>query len=74
MAIDKAVKANKPAGNKLVKYFKDLKSEIKRITWPTKENVKKSTIVVSIFCIILLAIVSLYDYGFNNLYRIIFIK
>lgn len=58
--------------NAFIRYIKDLKSELKRITWASKEQVKKSTIVVFIFCFIWVVIVGLLDYGFSNLYNIIF--
>ncbi len=36
--------AKKPNG--IVKYFKDLKSEIKKVTWPSFEKVRNNTFVV----------------------------
>lgn len=58
--------------NRFIQFFKDLKSEFKRITWASKEQVKKSTIAVFIFCLIWVAIVGLLDYSFSNLYGLIF--
>jgi preprotein translocase subunit SecE len=58
--------------NAFVRYIKDLKSEFKRITWASKEQVKKSTIIVFIFCLMWAVIVGLLDYGFSNLYNMIF--
>lgn len=58
--------------NAFIRYIKDLKSEFKRITWASKEQVKKSTIIVFIFCLMWVVIVGLLDYGFSNLYNMIF--
>lgn len=58
--------------NALVRFFKDLKGELKRITWASKEQVKKSTIIVFVFCLIWTVIVGLLDSGFSSLYNIIF--
>jgi len=67
-------KTNKPAasGNGVIGFFKELKAEFKRITWPSKENVKKATATVMIFCLIYAAIVGLLDVGFKSLISIIF--
>lgn len=70
----KVKKGNKKSTseNAFVRYIKDLKSEFKRITWASKEQVKKSTIIVFIFCLMWVVIVGLLDYGFSNLYNMIF--
>ena len=43
-AKSKGKKGNKPNG--VVKYFKDLKSEIKKVTWPSWGKVLNNTFVV----------------------------
>ena len=43
-AKDKKSGAKKPNG--VVKYFKDLKSEIKKVTWPSWKKVANNTFVV----------------------------
>ena len=50
-------------------YLKELKSETKRITWPSKEDFKKSTLAVIIFCLIWIAIVTVMDYGLLSLFN-----
>ncbi len=39
-------------GRAIVRYFKDLKGECKKITWPTFPNVVKNTLVVIAVCLI----------------------
>ena len=34
---------------RLVEYFKEIKAETHRITWPSKEDAKKATIAVVLF-------------------------
>ena len=58
--------------NKVFKFFRELKAEIKRMTWPSKIDFKKAAIAVFTFCIIYVVIVSALDYGCNNLYKLIF--
>ena len=36
----------KKSGNKLFRFFKEVKSELKKVTWPSKKQVIKSTLVV----------------------------
>lgn len=67
-------KINKPAasGNGVINFFKELRAEIKRITWASKENVKKATATVLTFCFIYVVIVGLLDVGFKSLIEVIF--
>ena len=39
-------------GRGIVRYFKDLKGECKKITWPTFPNVVKNTLIVIAVCLI----------------------
>ncbi|MCT8976524.1 preprotein translocase subunit SecE [Clostridium sp. CX1] len=73
-AQDNVKKVNKSAasGNGVISFFKELKAETKRITWASKENVKKATATVMTFCVIYVIIVGLLDFGFKNLIGVIF--
>ncbi|MCY6483512.1 preprotein translocase subunit SecE [Clostridium aestuarii] len=55
-------------------FLKEMKAETKRITWPPKNEVKKSTLIVLFFCAISAVIIGLMDYGFNGLFKFIFTK
>jgi len=73
MAVNGNVKKTKASvGTRFVKFFKELKSEFKRITWASKKDVKKATIAVITFCVIFIAIITVLDFGFNHLYKLIF--
>lgn len=46
------VKTNKkPFFARIKKYFKDTKSELKKVTWPSKEQLKQNTAVIIAFII-----------------------
>ncbi|OFI06907.1 protein translocase subunit SecE [Clostridium acetireducens DSM 10703] len=60
------------ASKGLIQFLKDIKSEFKRITWASKDNVKKATATVVTFCFIYMVIIASLDYSFNNLYKLIF--
>ncbi|EDS76488.1 preprotein translocase subunit SecE [Clostridium massiliodielmoense] len=72
MALNESKKLDKQSSVGIGKFLKELKAETKRITWPPKEEVKKSTIIVLFFCVVSAFIIGLMDSGFNGLYKIIF--
>jgi len=73
MAVNGNIKVIEKSNQKgIVKFFKDLKAEVKRITWPSKKDIQKATIAVASFSFIFVILVGLLDYGFNNLYKLIF--
>ncbi|GAA0745884.1 preprotein translocase subunit SecE [Clostridium oceanicum] len=76
MVANKKIKGSQqPSATKnkgFMNFFKDLKSEFKRITWASKEDVKKATITVLVFCFVYVLIIGMFDYGFNNLFKLIF--
>lgn len=51
--------------NKIVRYFKDVKSEFKKITWPSKNDIVKSTGAVLLCLVIFSIILALYDSAFG---------
>ncbi|MBU3128589.1 preprotein translocase subunit SecE [Clostridium tagluense] len=73
MAVNGNIKVKEKSTQKgIVKFFKDLKAEVKRITWPSKKDIQKATIAVASFSFIFVIFVGLLDSGFNNLYKLIF--
>ena len=73
MAANGNIKVKEKSNRKgIVKFFKELKAEAKRITWPSKKDIKKATIAVVSFSFLYVIFVGLLDYGFNNLYMLIF--
>lgn len=67
-------KTNKPvtSGNRIISFFKELKAEFKRVTWASKEDLKKAIATVMTFCLMYIVIIGLLDYGFKNLMGVIF--
>ena len=59
-------------GNQIVNYFLEIKSEIKRMTWPDKKAVKKAVIAVVFFCAIYIVMIAAFDFCFKNLYKLVF--
>lgn len=73
MPVNGNIKVKEKSNRKgIVKFFKELKAEAKRITWPSKKDIKKASIAVASFSFIFVVFVGLLDYGYNNLYKLIF--
>ncbi len=66
----KAIKSKKQM--KIIQFFIDLKAEFKRVTWPTKDELKKAFVAVMCFCLLYVVTVGLLDAGFKNLFNLIF--
>lgn len=61
------IKKENKFGLWLKKFFKDYKSEIKKIVWPSKDFTVKSTIVVIVCLLICAGVIGLLDVGLNAL-------
>lgn len=48
--------------NAVVKYFRDAKEELKKVTWPTKEETVRYTIAVIVMSAVLAAYFGLLDW------------
>ena len=57
--------------NRVVKYFKDLKSELKKIVWSPKKDVIKNTTVVIITVAIAAVVVVGLDSAFTGLLNLL---
>ena len=53
----------------LIRYFKDCRAELKKVTWPTKDQLIHNTGVIITFIIIVTIILSLLDFGFARLFQ-----
>jgi len=51
----------------IVKFFKDVRQELKYVTWPTRADIKEGTVVV----IIMSAIVALFLSGVDSIFSMI---
>jgi preprotein translocase subunit SecE len=56
---------------KVIQFFKESRAELKKVVWPTKEDVLSSIKVVIISTIIVAVVLGLLDLGFTELFRLI---
>ena len=66
MAENKTVKKTRS-----LKFFRETKAEMKKVSWPTKEQLFHNTIVILAFVAITTIILSLLDVGFEKLLSLI---
>ncbi len=69
----KSNKAKKPSFfSKVGRYFRDLKSEFKKIVWPSKKQIINNTVVVLICMAITGVAIWILDWAFINLFALIY--
>ena len=56
---------NTKKSGRIATYFRELKSEFKRISWPSFKQVKNNTGIVIAFIIILGVFIAIVDFIFN---------
>ena len=72
MAVKENVNLTKksPSNGGIFRFFRELKAEINRITWPSKNESKKALIAVGVVVLIYIILVGGLDYIFQNLFGI----
>ena len=60
-------------GGGLIDFFRNVRSELRRVTWPGRNQLQQSTAVVLIIVLVLTAFVAFWDFIFQNLARIVFL-
>jgi len=58
--------------NKIVNFFGDIIKEMKKVTWPKREELKESTMVVIITSLIFAVFVYIVDKIINEALKVIF--
>jgi len=57
---------------KITRFFRDVRSEMKSVTWPSKDDLKEGTIVVVVMSSIVAIFLSIVDFGFNKIIGLLF--
>lgn len=66
MSATKTTKKDKKTG-----YFKGVRSETKKISWPSKKEVINYTVVVIVMVLISALVIGALDFVFNQMFRIL---
>lgn len=56
---------------RIANYFKEVKAEMKKVVWPTRDDVVSSVKVVIISTIIVAVVLGLLDFAFTEAFRFI---
>lgn len=58
-------------GAKAKKFLSECKAELKKVTWPTKNQLIHNSIVIIVFIAIMTVILSVLDLGFGKLFELL---
>lgn len=61
--------AKKKSGSKVKKFFTECKAELKKVTWPSKDQLIHNTGIIIVFIAIVTVILSILDAGFAKLFQ-----
>ena len=53
-------------------FFRDVRAEMKSVSWPNKADLKEGTIVVLVMSTIVAVFLSLVDFGFSKIIEFVF--
>ncbi|NLN03731.1 MAG: preprotein translocase subunit SecE [Clostridiaceae bacterium] len=62
----------KSVARKVKKFFKDLSTELKKVTWPSKKEVVQNTGSVLLFCLLVGGLIWIVDFLLETLVRLIY--
>jgi preprotein translocase subunit SecE len=57
--------------NKLTKFFKEVRQELTKVAWPSKNELRDSTIVVILLSVLLSAFIGVVDFGLSRISTLI---
>lgn len=57
---------------KITRFFRDVRSEMKSVSWPNRADLKEGTIVVLVMSTIVAIFLSLVDFGFSKIIELVF--
>lgn len=66
-----AKKSDKKRKFNIVKTFRDMWAELKKVTWPSKKELIRQSVVVVVFVLILTIVVGLMDAGLSALLKLV---
>ena len=64
-------KASVKKDNFIIKYFKETRAELKKVSWPTRQEALNLTLIVVAFTIFMAALLGIIDYVFAWVFGLI---
>lgn len=62
---------NKKKRKSLIRYFKDVWNELKKVTWPERKDLINATLAVIAFILIMAVVIGLFDFGLGELFSLV---
>lgn len=56
----------------ITRFFREVRAEMHAVTWPSKDDVKEGTVVVIVMSVITSIFLSLVDFGFAQIVKLVF--
>jgi preprotein translocase subunit SecE len=53
-------------------YMKDVRSELTKVSWPTREELRDSTVVVIVTVLLIATFIGIVDQGLNRVVALVF--
>jgi preprotein translocase subunit SecE len=57
--------------NRITKYLKEVRAEIRKVTWPSRQEVTRLSIIVVMVLVLMSAFMAIVDFGFSRLMQAI---
>jgi len=74
MAENVSVSKFAAARKNIVRFFKEIRMELKKVVWPTRKQLVNNTITVLIACLIIGAIIWIVDFGLKKIVELTLTK
>ncbi|MCF8259568.1 MAG: preprotein translocase subunit SecE [Melioribacteraceae bacterium] len=58
--------------DKIIAFFEDVVKEMKKVTWPTQDELKESTTIVVVVCLVIALFTYVIDLTISQIFRGIF--
>jgi preprotein translocase subunit SecE len=62
------------ARKNIVRFFKEIRAELKKVIWPTREQLVNNTITVLIACVVVGVIIWIIDLGLTKLIELTLVR
>jgi preprotein translocase subunit SecE len=63
--------ATKRKDNRIVRYFKQTRAELRKVAWPTRQEAIRLTLIVLAVTFVMAAFLGLVDFGLQKLFALI---
>lgn len=60
--------------NRLINYFKDTRSEMNHVSWPTREQTINFTLIVIVFSVFIGLLLGVFDFSFSTILKSFILK